>query len=303
MNNIKLLPSLLIFAEVANRGSFTDAARHLGMSKSAVSQHISRLEEQMGTQLLSRNTRGMSLTANGAKLLSRSESLKDQVDMAFQELASAEEVPSGVFSITSPQVMHKEVTAPALRQLCIEFPQLQPRVVVTDEVLDLIKENLDVAMFGGELPDSNYRALPVGTVTEIFYASPTYIQQYGEPEKPADLINHRCLSADWQDDIKTIFCTKDNTEERIELKPYVRSNSFACIEEMVRQDMGVGLLSPITCEEYVRKGQLKRILKNYHGKKWPTYIVHPFKGEKPIHVTRFYQLVKYYFTKTNRVSE
>ena len=302
MNNVKLLPSLLIFAEVANRGSFTDAARHLGMSKSAVSQHISRLEEQMGTQLLSRNTRGMSLTANGAKLMSRSESLKDQVDMAFQELASAEEVPSGVFSITSPQSMQEVVTAPALRQLCIEFPQLEPRVVITDQVLDLIKENLDVAMFGGDLPDSNYRALPVGTITEIFYASPTYLQQYGEPETPADLHQHRYLSADWQDDIKTIFCTRDNTEEIIELKPYVHSNSFACIEEMVKQDMGIGLLSPATCEEHVRKGKLKRVLKDYHGKKWSTYLVHPFKGEKPIHVARFYQLVKHYFNKANTIT-
>ena len=136
MNNVKLLPSLLIFAEVAQRGSFTDAAQHLGMSKSAVSQHISRLEEQIGVQLLSRNTRGMALTAYGTKLLSRSELLKDQVALAFQELDSAEQTPSGLFSVTFPHLLEKDVVTPALAQLCKEFPRIEIKVLITaDDVI------------------------------------------------------------------------------------------------------------------------------------------------------------------------
>jgi len=297
MNNIKLLPSLLVFVEVANRGSFTEAAQHFGMSKSAMSQHISRLEGQMGTQLLSRNTRGMSLTENGRKLLSRSESLKDQVELAFQELASAEEEPSGIFSITCPHLLQKDVVTPALRQLCREFPQINPRVLVTDEALDLINDNLDVAIFAGNLPDSNYRALPIGAVTETFFASPAYIQKSGAPESPSDLSGHRWLSTDWQNTSQTIYCSKGHTEETVVLKPYVRSNSLACIIEMTKQDMGVALLSSIASESFAQERQLIRVLKNYHGKTWPFYFVHPFKGEKPIHVTRFYQLMKHFFPR------
>lgn len=300
MNNVKLLSSLLIFAEVAQTRSFTEAASNLGMSKSAVSQHISRLENEIGLQLLSRNTRNMSLTANGAKLLLRSEVLKDQVDLAFQELASADEKPSGLFSITFPHVLEKNVIIPALSQLCIEFPQIEPRIIVTDEALDLIINKLDVAIFGGNLPDSNYRALPIGAVTEFFFASPRYLQKAGMPKTPDELSRHRWISTVWQNPTQKIFPNsglKDRKEQIVELTPYIRSNSLSSVVEMAMQDMGIVILSGIVSEPLVQVGQLTHILKDYHGKKWPFYFVHPYQVEKPIHITRFYSLVKYFFTK------
>ena len=304
MNNIKLLPSLLIFAEVAQRGSFTDAAKYLGMSKSAVSQHISRLEGQMGMQLLSRNTRGMALTANGAKLLSRSELLKDQVDLAFQELASEDQSPSGIFSVTFPHLLEKDVAIPALGQLCREFPRLELRVLITDEPLDLINDKLDVALYGGDLRDSNYRALPVGTVAEIFCATPSYIQRYGAPERPDELEKHPWISTSWQKREQTIYpvegsggAKKPLVEKALQLRSFARSNSLSCLIEMAKQDMGFVLLPEIASQALIQQGQMQRIMKNYHGQKWPFYFVHPFQGEKPLHVARFYQLIKHFFAK------
>ncbi len=299
MNNVKLLPSLLIFAEVAKRKSFTKAANHLGMSKSAISQHISRLEDQMGTQLLSRNTRGMSLTSNGIKLLLRSENLKDQVDLAFQEIAGAEDTPSGIFSITSPHMLEKDVLTPALKQLCIEFPQIEPRILITDDALDLISENLDVAIFAGDLPDSNYRALPIGMMTEQYFASPEYIKKIGAPKKLIELSKHRWLLAKWQKNNQTFYENINQSEETVVLQAYARSNSLSSIVEMAKQGMGIALLSSISVGSYAQDGQLIHVLKNFHGKKWSFYFVHPFRGDKPIHITRFYQLIKYFYSKAN----
>ena len=168
MNSVKLLPSLLIFAEVANKQSFTGAAKHLGMSKSAISQQITRLEKDIGQQLLSRNTRGMSLTAAGKRLLGRCELLRDQVDLALDEINDSKEEPSGVLALTIPHSCEKDIVIPALRQLCLEFPKIQPDLLVTDQPTDLIQNNLDIAIYAGELKDSNYRALPIGTCSEIF---------------------------------------------------------------------------------------------------------------------------------------
>ncbi|MBL4597949.1 MAG: LysR family transcriptional regulator [Rhizobiaceae bacterium] len=302
MDNIKLVPSLLVFAEVAQRKSFTEAAKSLGMSKSAVSQHVSRLEEQMGLQLLSRNTRGMSVTANGLKLCMRSEMLRDQVDLAFQELASAEEMPSGIFSITFPYLLEKNVITPALRQLCIEFPKIEPRIIMTDEALDLINDKLDVAIFAGDLPDSNYRALRIGTITEAFFASPSYLQKHGIPKVPEDLCKHRWVSVSWQNPTQTIHCSSSKSKTgavKITLKPYVRSNSLSSIVDMAVQDMGLVLLSTIASAPLVQSGELVRVLENHHGKTWPFHFVHPFQGEKPIHVTRFHQLVRHFFEKAS----
>lgn len=189
MNNTKRLPALLIFAEVAKQQSFTLAAKQLGMSKSAISQQLKRLEDDIGQQLLSRHTRGMSLTAVGEKLLGRCELLSDQVELALEELDSSQEIPSGTFALTIPHSFEKDVVVPAPRQLCKEFPLIQPQIHVTDSPLDLIQNNLDVAIYGGELKDSNYRALPMGSATEIFCASPTYVQKYGLPRQLHQLQN------------------------------------------------------------------------------------------------------------------
>ena len=131
-------------------------------SKSAISQQIKRLEQDIGQQLLSRNTRGMSLTATGEKLLSRCELLRDQVDLAFEELNHSKETPSGTFSLTIPHSCEKDIVIPAVSQLCVEFPQIEPDILVTDKAKDLIQNNLDIAIYAGELKDSNYRALPIG---------------------------------------------------------------------------------------------------------------------------------------------
>lgn len=300
MNNIKMLPSLLIFAEVASKQSFTAAAKQLGMSKSAVSQQLKRLEQHIGQQLLSRHTRAMSLTAAGEKLLSRCELLRDQVDLAFEELNSSKETPSGTFAITIPHVCERDIVIPALHQLCTEFPKIKPKILVTDEAKDLIQDNLDVAIYGGELKDSNYRALPIGTVSEIFCATPAYVQKHGQADKPDDLLDHRIIAAPWQTGPLAIY--KNNAlAEKISANVtyFAKTNTFPSAMEMTSQGMGVALLPEFAVQTAFASGGLVRVLPKYQGWQWPFYMVHRFHGEKPIHVARFYQLIKHFFSKAN----
>lgn len=300
MNNTKLLPSLLIFAEVANKQSFTLAAKQFDMSKSAISQQVKRLEEHIGQQLLSRHTRGMSLTAAGEKLLTRCELLRDQVDLAFEELNQTKEAPSGEFALTLPHACERDMVIPALNQLCIEFPNIEPRIVVSDESLDLIQNKLDVAIFGGELKDSNYRALPIGTANELFCATPAYVQKQGELNKPDDLLNHRVISAPWQSSPLAIYKNNNPSESTsVNVKYFLKTNTLPSVLEIVLNGMGVALLPEFVVRSYIVNGNLVRVLPDYQGWQWPFYMVHRFHGEKPIHVTRFYQLVKHFFAKAN----
>jgi len=300
MNNIKLLPSLLIFAEVANRKSFTQAAKQLAMSKSAISQHLKRLEQDIGQPLLSRHTRAMSLTAAGEKLLGRCELLRDQVDLAFEELTHSKQIPSGTFALTIPHACEKDIVIPALNQLCIEFPQIEPEILVTDEAKDLIQNNLDVAIYAGELKDSNYRALPIGTVKEFFCASPAYVQKHGKLTKPDDLLRHRIIATSWQQGSLAIYKNNALTEkEPVNLNYFAKTNTLPSTLEMVLYDMGVALLPEFIIQPEFTSGRLVRVLPDYQGWQWPFYMVHRFHGEKPVHITRFYQLVKYFFSKAN----
>ena len=300
MNNIKLLTPLLVFAEVANKQSFTLAAKQFGMSKSAVSQQLKRLEQHIGQQLLSRHTRGMSLTATGEKLLSRCELLRDQVDLAFEEINQSKEAPSGEFALTLPHACERDMVIPALNQLCKEFPGIEPRIVVTDESMDLIQNNLDVAIFGGELKDSNYRALPIGTASEIFCATPAYIQKKGSLKKPDNLPLHDLIATAWQSSPLSLYKNDKPAESiPVDVKYHIKANTMPSVLEIVLSGMGIALLPEFAVRSHIANGDLVRVLPDYQGWQWPFYLVHRFHGEKPVHVTRFYQLVKHFFAKAN----
>jgi len=298
MNNLKLLPLLLTFSEVALQGSFTKAAKMLGLSKSAVSQQISRLEKELDLQLLKRNTRGLAVTVIGQKLLKRCELLKDQVDLAFIELANTEQGPQGKFSVIFPHALEKDIMIPALGQLCREFPGLEPNIVVTVEKLDLVKNKLDVAVFGGEPRDSNYRALPITSTCEYFCATPEYLQKNGHPKSFEELQQHPWIANHWQ--LNPIEVSRDDpcaTVENITLKECARVNALPSAIELALQHFGIVLLPNIICIPMIQAGNLVRVLPEYRGPIWPFYFIHPYQGEKPIHVTRFYQLVKHYFAR------
>lgn len=300
MNNIKTLPSLLTFAEVAKQQSFTLAAKQLGMSKSAVSQQVKRLEAQIGQQLLSRHTRGMSLTSAGEKLLGRCELLQDQVNLAFAEIDSGKESPSGVFAITIPHSLEREVVIPALSQLCIEFPDIEPKLLVSDKLQDLIKNKLDVALSFGELKDSHYRALPVGSVSEIICASSVYVQKHDSIKTIEDLQRHRWIAAPWQKQSLAIYENNAMADKiDINVNFVATTNTLPTAVEMVLNDMGMALLPEFVLQSELAAGRIIRVLPAYQGRRWPFYMVHRFQAEKPIHVTRFYQLVKHFFAKAS----
>jgi len=300
MNNIKRLPALLIFAEVARQQSFTLAAKQMGMSKSAISQQLKRLEDDIGQQLLSRHTRGMSLTAAGEKLLGRCELLRDQVELVIEELDNSRETPTGTFALTIPHACEKDVVVPALGQLCKEFPLIQPQIHVTDSAQDLIQNNLDVAIYAGELKDSNYRALPMGSASEIFCATPAYVQKHGLPHQLHQLQDHNLIATSWQKGPLAVYSNHELTKKiSLDVNFFANTNTLPSALEMARHDMGIVLLPEFTVQSAFASGQLVRVLPEHQGRQWPFYMVHRFQGEKPIHITRFYQLVKHYFAKAN----
>ncbi|RDL45315.1 LysR family transcriptional regulator [Marinomonas piezotolerans] len=299
MNNIKLAPLLLVFSEVATKCSYTAAAKNLGMSKSAVSQQVKRLEEAIGQQLLIRSTRGMVLTSAGETLLARSELLDQQLTMAFKELNQIKAQPSGVFRVSVPPFSEKEIVMPAIRQLCIEFPLLTPEVVVTEKWQDLIEHNLDAAIFGGDLKTCDYRALPISTVSEVFCASPRYIGQYGLPNTLDDLTNHKYIATTWHRAKIEVFDNHLANKQLMSIRHSTKVNTLATGLEAALLDMGIALLPEFLVMSHVENGDLQRVLPSARGRDWHFYFLHQYKGEKPQHITRFYQLYRHYFLKAS----
>lgn len=297
MNNIKLAPLLLIFAEVATKRSYTAAAKKLGISKSAISQQIKRLEEAIGQQLLIRSTRGVVLTAAGETLLTRSELLDEQLNMAFTELNQIKAQPSGLFKVSVPPFSEKEIVMPAIRQLCIEFPQLTPEIVVTAKWQDLIEHNLDAAIFGGDIKNCDYRALPVSTVSEVFCASPRYTAQYGSPKNLAEFSHHKFIATAWHRPKIEVFDNNLENKQLISIDHSAKVNSLVTGLEASLLDMGIALLPEFLVQAHLEDGGLQRVLPEFRGRDWHFYFLHQYRGEKPQHISRFYQLYRHYFLK------
>ncbi|PKH07417.1 LysR family transcriptional regulator [Moritella sp. Urea-trap-13] len=297
MNSVKLAPLLLIFVEVAKKRSFTAAAKKLGLSKSAISQQIKRLEESAGQQLLIRNTRGVVLTAVGETLLARSELLSDQLSMTLAELDSAKAQPSGSFKVSVPPFFEKGIVIPAVKQLSLEFPKLIPEVVVTEKWQDLIEHKLDAAIFGGDIKDCNYRALSIGKVSEIFCASPRYIKQHGGLNSIEQLPEHKFIATAWQHDELQLFDNKQANKRLVNVEHCAKVNTLTTALEMMLNDVGIALFPEFLAQSHLADERLIRVLPEIQGRAWHFYFLHQYKGEKPMHVSRFYQLFCHYFAK------
>jgi DNA-binding transcriptional LysR family regulator len=299
MNTIKLTPLLLIFAEVAKQQSYTQAAKKLNLSKSAISQQIKRLEESLELQLLARNTRGVKLTPVGEILLARSELLTEQIANAVHDINLVKAQPSGAFKVSVPPFFERNIVIPALQQLCLEFPLIKPELVVTGKWQDLIEHNLDAAIFGGNLKDSNYKAQSIGKVRDVFCASPNYIHQAGIPENLAALQQNKFIATPWQQGTLKLFDGAKNEECDINLSHFAQTNSVSTLVDMALGHMGIALIPEFIAHQELRRGHLLRVLPKIYGKAWHFYYLHRYQGNKPAHVQRFYQLIRHYFVNAN----
>ena len=291
MNNIKVLPRLMIFAAVAQKKSFTEAAKHLKVSKSAVSQQVSLLEAELGASLLNRTTRELSLTALGARLLERCTVLQDQLALLFNDLDEAGLSPSGRFAVTFPNSLQSTIIIPAIEQLLAEYPNLEPVLNADDQSLDLVEHNLDVAIHIGELPDSGYRALPVGSLVELFCATPLYLSKNGSISSIPELMTHRWIAMPWQSPETIVTNLKNSKKHTIHLNQFAECNTLPAAIDIALRHLGIVLVPDIVAKPLIDSGQLIHIAKSYQGPQWPVYTVHAYQNEKPIHITRFHQII------------
>ncbi|MGI1677601.1 MAG: LysR family transcriptional regulator [Cellvibrionaceae bacterium] len=291
MNNTKQLSRLMTFTVVAQKKSFTEAAKHLQISKSAVSQQVTLLESELGVRLLNRTTRELSLTAIGTKLLERCTVLQDQLSLVFSDLADAGVSPRGRFAITYPHSLESTIILPAIEQLCKEFPDLEPVLIADDDTLDLVENQIDVAIHVGELPDSSYRALPIGSLTELFCATPFYLNKNGDISSIEELSQHRWISTSWQKANTKIACKKNEKKETVTLNEFAKTNTLPAAIGMTLQNLGIALVPDILARPLFKTGDLVQIAKHLIGPEWPVYTVHAYQKEKPIHLTRFHQLI------------
>ncbi len=181
------------FIAVASRRSFVAAARALGRSPQAATRAVAALEGRLGTRLLHRTTRAVSLTGDGERILERARRALGEIDL-LESALDAERPLAGRLSVTAPALFGQLHVAPVVNELLRDHPGLDVRLILLDRVVSLAEEGIDVAVRIGALPDSSLRARAVSSVRSLVCASPAYLERRGVPRSPDDLVDHDCIA-------------------------------------------------------------------------------------------------------------
>ncbi|MEQ9258553.1 MAG: LysR family transcriptional regulator [Roseovarius sp.] len=187
------LTEMEAFATVVDQGGFTDAARKMGISKSAVSKHVSSLEARLGARLLNRTTRRVSPTEIGLAYYDRALRVLNDAGEADALVSSMQSDPSGLLRISVATDFGVNHLSPVLGSFLEEFPDITVNMVLNNRYVELISEGFDMAIRIGELEDSTLRARKLTETTKRMIASPNYLQKYGRPTKIDDLNEHKLL--------------------------------------------------------------------------------------------------------------
>lgn len=263
-----------VFVKVVQVGSFSAAARQLGLPTSTVSTRVARLERRLGVTLLQRTTRRLSLTELG-KLYYRhaATGLGHMLEAEAAVTASMGE-PTGRLRVTAPADFGDAILVCLLERLRRSYPQIDVELLLTDSYLDLVAESVDVAIRAGELRDSTLIAKRVGIACWALFASPDYFDAAPPLASLRGLRRHRCLQftsfgkSQW-----TLSNRKDSVTVPMEGNLIV--NDLGVIRLMTLHGQGIGLLPTYICREDIVAGRLVRVLPKWEARADPVHLVYP----------------------------
>ena len=255
------LEDIRAFVEVAEAGGFGRAGQKLGMSKSIVSRRVARLEAELGAQLLSRTTRGVSVTEAGTAFKERAERALGELEGARDDLAQQGEEIVGRLRISAPLSFGITHLSAVLAELAVRHPKLALDVAYSDRFVDLIGERYDLAIRLGELTDSRLVARRLATRRRMVCASPAYLDRHGWPRRPQDLSAHACLlytglrrPAVWE------LRNARGVQQRVAVSGPLQSDEAELVVAAAQAGLGIVLGTDWLLAPALRAGDLVRVL-------------------------------------------
>nr|WP_278116294.1 LysR family transcriptional regulator [Mesorhizobium sp. WSM4875]WIE94729.1 LysR substrate-binding domain-containing protein [Mesorhizobium sp. WSM4875] len=205
---------MILLAEVAETGSFTQAGKRIGMPKSTVSQRIAQLEERLGLRLLNRSIRSVSLTGSGQVYLDYCRRVRAEVSAANTAMTNLKEQPIGTLKITCPEVTASHFMPGFLHGFAKKFPRIAVELIATNRHLNIVRERIDFAFRVGATTGQDLIVRRVSSIKRVLVAAPAYLKAGDPVREPTDLLRHRCLIHDAQPE--WAFSTEDTA---IALRP------------------------------------------------------------------------------------
>lgn len=284
-----------IFAAVVEAGTMTGAAKALGMTPSAVSQHIGQLESLLGLTLLHRSTRRLSLTEAGEVVWQGCQSLQQTLNQTELRLSEVRDSLLGEVRITAPVGMAGQPLALALSPLLQAHPGLCIQIIADDEKRDLIAERIDVALRVGTLPDSTLVARKLGQTRMLLCAAPAYLARKGTPRTPADLATHDWLCGDMLGS-GLLLLDERGGEHRVRFKPRVLCNNVLPLRQFALAGQGISLQPEGEVAEDLAQGRLLALLPGFRVPPMEIHAITP-QREIPEKVRRVITALRSHFAE------
>ena len=269
------LEAMSVLVAVADLRGFAPAARKLGLSPSAVTRSVAALERHLSTRLLHRTTRRVALTDAGARYL-------EQARRILAELAEAEATaratrlePSGRFAVAAPLVFGRREVAPILSEFLARFPAVTGVLSLSDRIVDLVEEGLDLAVRIGQLKDSSLVTRVVGATRRVLVASPGYLAGRGRLRTPADLARHALIQVSALSPLPEWRLVRRGREVRVPVRPAFVTNSADAAVTHAERGGGVAMVFSYQAHDQLRTGTLRRVLTAYEPPPVPIQLVHP----------------------------
>src|SRR5688572_22415210 len=271
------LNDTLVFVKVVEHGSFISAARTLRLPKTTVSRKVQDLETRLGAQLLHRTTRKLGLTEAGNIYFEHCQRISRELDEAESAVGQLQGGPRGWLRITAPYSMGIERIAPLLGEFHARHPEVRVEMVLTNEPLDLIDKEIDVALRVGLLPDSNLVARKLATLRTQVFASAEYLERHGEPLQPEDLQHHRTLAMNKQRRNGGFVWTLNdgNRDQEFRVDPVFVANDPAGLRGALLCGEGLMLANDVMVKPYVERGHIRRVLPGWTGPEYELNALFP----------------------------
>ena len=272
MDRLQLFQTYMVSVD---KGSLSGAAKVLNISQPAVSQQITLLESILQKELLFRTSRGVRPTEAGLVVYNNADNILSQVNKLHEELKNLDESLTGPLRITAPLAIGQSLVAPIVFELQSQYPELNISLKLSDQLADLVKDRIDLAVRVGSLGKSDALARKIGDLQLMLVATPDFLDRYGRPQRPEDLVNIPMIQYRDEKKVTKQIVRKDKQEYLAEVQSNYTFDNPDVILNALNRGIGYTKRPYLLIKEQLTEGKLERVLPTYTVPSKPIYLLYP----------------------------
>ncbi|RDL44171.1 LysR family transcriptional regulator [Marinomonas piezotolerans] len=293
------LDDLFLFIDLVDAGSYSDVAKQRGVTRSSISKHITKLEAELGVQLLFRTTRQLAPTEAGRTLYQKAQELRVMANATLDSVSHLSDQISGHIRLSVPTISGELLLADAVSEFCQAHPDVTIDMTLENQLVDLVAGHYDLVIRTAQLEDSSLKAAPIFDSRWLICASPDYLAQYGHPDSPQALLNHHCLGYSNQSTgaFEWLFKTPDGNHYTQTVAGSFSSNNAAALKIAALKGRGIAYLPMCLVYDEIQDGRLQELLEHDSAKILGIYALYPFTKAPSKRIRALIDFIKVHYER------